>query len=80
MPLHISDPETDSLVRRLAKERGVSLAEAVHWAVSRELARIDGAETSLAERIAPIQARLKTCGKTGLDADKAFFDDMWSES
>jgi antitoxin VapB len=80
MPLHICDPETDALVRRLAKERGVSLTEAVHWAVSCELARIDGAEVPLAERLAPIQARLKTYEKTGLVADKAFFDDLWSKS
>jgi antitoxin VapB len=39
MALSIKDPETDKLVRKLAKARNTSYTAAIHLAVSNELAR-----------------------------------------
>lgn len=39
MALSIKDPETDALVRRLAKARGTSFTGAIRLAVENELAR-----------------------------------------
>ena len=71
MPLQIRDEETSRLVRTLAGLKGVGLAEAVRLAVEAELSRIP-----LRERIRPIQERLAKIPKTGLAADKAFFDEL----
>ena len=46
--LHISDPDTDALVRQLAEVQGVGLTEAVRIAVTSELAR---------QGIAPVTGR-----------------------
>ena len=40
-----------------------------------ELARIEGAK-SLAERLRPIRERIAKRPPTGLDADKAFYDEL----
>jgi antitoxin VapB len=54
MALHIRDPETDRLVRKLAEIKNVGLTEAVKLAVENELKR-----TSLLDRIRPIQDRIR---------------------
>jgi hypothetical protein len=46
-PIHISDPETDKLVRELAKNRSIGVTEAVKLAVSNEL---------LKDRVSPMPA------------------------
>lgn len=69
MALHIRDPETDRLVRDLAEIKRLGLTETVKLAVENELKR-----TSLHERIRPIQDRIAGMGRTGLKADKAFYD------
>jgi hypothetical protein len=43
-PIHISDPETDRLVRALAEKRALSVTEAVKLAVANELLK-DGVPT-----------------------------------
>lgn len=75
MTLHIRDPETDQLVRSLAEIKKLGLTEAVKLAVANELKRIP-----LEERIRPIQDRIARAGKTGLKADKAFFDELSGET
>lgn len=74
MALHISDEEADRLVRDLAAQRGLSLTDAIKLAARNELRR-----PSLAERIRPIQDRIASYPKTGLKADKAFFDSLNDE-
>jgi antitoxin VapB len=69
--LHIRDAETDRLVRQLAEVRGIALTEAIRIAVGNELRRVP-----LRERIRPLQDRLGAAGRTGLKADKAFYDDL----
>ncbi len=73
MPFHIRDPETDALVRELARRRHVGLTDAVKLAVSSELERD---AVPLRERIRPLQAEVAAWPRTGLKADKAFFDEL----
>jgi antitoxin VapB len=75
MALHIRDPETDRLVRRLAERKGIPLTEAVKLAVSNELQR-DDARLDLRDRLRPIQARIAARPATGLEADKDFYDEL----
>ncbi|HZC17296.1 MAG TPA: type II toxin-antitoxin system VapB family antitoxin [Caulobacteraceae bacterium] len=75
MPFHIRDPETDILVRELARTRGIGLTEAVKLAVSAELKR-DESATPVRERIRQVQQDVAALPRTGLMADKAFFDDL----
>lgn len=74
MALHIRDPEVDRLVRDLAASRKIGLTEAVKMAVRNELTR-----PPLAERIRPIQEEVRSWGRTGLRADKAFYDSLNDE-
>ncbi|WP_397403131.1 type II toxin-antitoxin system VapB family antitoxin [Phenylobacterium sp.] len=73
MPFHIRDPETDTKVRELARRRGVGLTEAVHQAVGEALER-EAVTEPLIDRVREIQQRIAARGRTGLVADKAFFD------
>jgi antitoxin VapB len=76
MAFHVRDPETDSLVRELALKRGLGLTEAIKLAVTSAL-RADelDRETRLA-KMREIQDRIAAWPKTGLKADKAFFDEL----
>lgn len=76
MAFHVRDTATDTLVRKLAGQRGVGLTEAVRLAVSAELRReeAEGAEKLL--RMREISDELARRPRTGLKADKAFFDEM----
>ncbi len=78
MAIHIRDAETDTLVRELARRRGVQLTEAIREAVRKELKR-DETELSLWERTADLRAEVASWPSTGLKADKAFFDDLWGQ-
>ncbi len=73
MPFHIRDPETDALVRELASKRHVGLTDAVKLAVRAELKRD---AIPLRDRIRPLQAAVAAMPRTGLKADKAFFDEL----
>lgn len=73
MPFHVRDPETDTLVRELARKRGVGLTEAIKQAVGAELKR-DASEPTLQEKIRELQDEIARRPSTGLKADKAFFD------
>lgn len=73
MAIFIRDPKTDTLVRRLAEVKFVSLTSAVRIAVERELER-EATDPSLLARTADIRREVASSPKTGLKADKAFFD------
>lgn len=75
MAIHIRDPRTDSLVRELARKRGIGLTEAIALAVETELA-LERREPSLRDKLRKLQADVASRGSTGLKADKAFFDDL----
>jgi antitoxin VapB len=78
MAFHVRDPETDTLVRRLAKEEGVGLTEAVKIAVREKLEARKNA-VPLEERVRAIQEEVARYPRTGLKADKAFFDSLSGE-
>ncbi len=73
MAFHIKDPATDAAVRELARRRGISLTAAVREAVEKELARD---RRPLKERIAELAEDYRRHPFTGLQADKAFFDEL----
>lgn len=76
MAFHVRDPETDALVRELALKRGVGLTDAVKQAVSAELRRERDEEAERDRRIDAIIDRVANAPRTGLEADKAFFDEL----
>lgn len=78
MAIHVRDPETDALVRKLAQNRGMGLTETIRDAVRKEL-EADENKISLWERTADLRAEVASWPSTGLKADKAFFDDMWGQ-
>lgn len=78
MPLYIKDDRTAALVAHLAETTGVTKSEAVHRAVSAELARL-APVTPLRERFAALRARRPLPAPTGELADKAFFDALNGE-
>lgn len=63
------------MVRQLARKRGIGLTEAVKQAVGAELERV-AAEPSVLEKIQTLQAEIAKRPRSGLKADKAFFDDL----
>jgi antitoxin VapB len=75
MAINVRDPETDALVRELALKQGVGLTDAIKGAVRNELKR-EVEKIPLEERIAVIQAKVAAMPSTGLEADKAFFDEL----
>jgi antitoxin VapB len=78
MAFHVRDLETDTLVRELARKHGIGLTEAVRLAVRHELQR-EAQAVPLRERIAALRAEVMQRPRTGLKADKAFFDDLSGE-
>jgi antitoxin VapB len=82
MAFHVKDPKTDALVRELARSRGIGITEAIREAVEKTLAddlALKGERTSLAESLKPLLDEMDRLPRTGLRADKKFFDEMWGE-
>lgn len=76
MAFHVRDDKTDALVRELARKRGVSLTEAIRDAVAGELER-DRLDLEAREKqLDAILAEIDSWPRTGLKADKAFFDEI----
>lgn len=73
MAFHIRDQKTDALVRELAMKRGIGLTEAVREAVENELQR-ERQKIPVMERLKPLLDELDALPRTGLQADKAFYD------
>lgn len=76
MAFHVRDKATDTLVRKLADQRGIGLTEAVRLAVSAELRRMDAGAEDRLRRMREISDEVARRPRTGLKADKAFFDDL----
>jgi len=80
--LQIRNPRVVELAAKLAAVRRSTKTEAVLRALENEFARIDGDKAgarpakTLAERIKPLQDRVMSRPATGLEADKAFYDDL----
>jgi antitoxin VapB len=73
--LQIRNRRVVELAAKLAAARHSTKTDAVLSALENELARVESKKT-LAERIRPIQDRVMSRPATGLEADKAFYDDL----
>ena len=79
MAFHIRDSETDKVVRELARRTGTTMTEAVKIAAAHELSRLNmtpevDRKRNVQEAIREIQKRVAARGRSGLVADKAFYD------
>lgn len=75
MPLNIRNEDVNRLAAKLAKRRRVNKTEAVKVALENELRRMDEA-VPLKERIRALQEKVRSYPPTGLEAGKAFFDEL----
>jgi len=76
--LQIPNERVVQLAAKLAAIRHNTKTDAVRQALENERARIER-EKTLAQRIRPIQDRFASRPATGLEADKAFFDELSGE-
>ena len=79
MPFHVRDPETDALVRELAAKTRLGITEAVKLAATEALASRDQARAEKLAKMRAISAEVASWPRTGLKADKAFFDEMYED-
>ncbi len=75
MPLNIRSDTVNALAERLAARKNINKTEAVRLALTHELHRLDEA-VPLRERLRPLQERVLARPATGLEADKAFYDEL----
>ncbi len=75
MPLNIRNEIVNMLAEKLAAQKRVNKTEAVRIALENELHRMSEA-TPLWERLKPLRHRISAYPDSGLDADKAFFDEL----
>ena len=73
--LQIRNRRVVELAAKLAAVRRSTKTEAVLHALENEFARIED-EKSLAERLKPLRERLAAVPRTGLKADKDFYDEL----
>ena len=78
MPLNVRSEEVNQLAEKLAARKNINKTEAVKLALENELRRLDEA-LPLKERLRPLQRRILARPPTGLEADKAFYDDLSGE-
>ncbi len=75
MPLNIRNEAVNQLAEKLAARRHVNKTDAVRMALENELRRLDEA-VPLRERVRSLQDRVLSRPATGLEADKAFYDEL----
>ena len=75
MPLNIRNEDVNRLAEKLARVKRTSKTDAVRLALEEELRRAAEA-VPLRERLRPLQKRIMSRPATGLEADKAFYDDL----
>jgi antitoxin VapB len=75
MAYSIKDPETDRIIRELAKAKGKPILDSIREACENELRR-ERDRVPLWTRLQPLIARVAAAQKTGLRAHKEFFDDL----
>lgn len=79
MPFHVRDPETDRLVRDYAAKHRLGITEAIKRAVIRDNQREDAEVQRRLNGLAALQKRWAALSRTGLEADKAFYDSLNDE-
>jgi antitoxin VapB len=75
MPLNIRSEAVNRLAEQLAARTRTNETDAVRMALEHELHRLDEA-MPLRERLRPLQKRVLSRPATGLQADKAFYDEL----
>jgi len=75
MPLNIRKEAVNQLAEKLAARKRMSKTDAVRTALENELRRLDEA-VPLRQRLRPLQDRVLKRPATGLEADKAFYDEL----
>ena len=75
MALNIRNEVVNQLAERLASRRQINKTDAVRIALENELRRLDEA-VPLRDRLRPLQQRVLSRSVTGLEADKAFYDEL----
>jgi antitoxin VapB len=75
MPLNIRNETVNQLAEKLAVRRHMNKTDAVRMALENELRRLDEA-VPLRERVRSLQDRVLSRPATGLEADKAFYDEL----
>jgi antitoxin VapB len=78
MPLNIRSDEVNALAEKLAQQRHITKTEAVRQALTEAVQR-ENDNMPFMERVKVIQARFAAYPKTGLEADKAFYDSLNDE-
>jgi antitoxin VapB len=78
MPLNIRSEAVNQLAERLAARMNINKTDAVRTALENELHRLDAA-VPLRDRLRPLQQRILSRPPTGLEADKAFYDELGDE-
>jgi antitoxin VapB len=79
MPLNIRNEAVNRLAEKLAARKRLNKTAAVKLALENELRRIEEAKP-LRERLRSLQDRVLARPATGLEADKAFYDEMNEDS
>jgi antitoxin VapB len=74
MPLNIRSEAVNQLAERPAVRTRMNKAEAVRMALENELRRLDEA-VPWRDRLRPLQTRVLSRPATGLEADKASYDE-----
>jgi antitoxin VapB len=72
---NIKDPETDRIIRELARLKGKPILDSIREACEHEIER-ERRKVPLWERLQPLLDQVAAAPDTGLKADKAFFDDL----
>jgi antitoxin VapB len=75
MAFSVRDKATDAAVRELARLKGKGLTETIREAVEKEIEQVRK-EVPLIEKIKALQEEVARYPRTGLEADKAFFDSL----
>jgi len=75
MPLNIRSEIVNQLAQRLAARTQMNKTDAVRIALENELHRLDD-PVPLRDRLRPLQERVLNRPATGLEADKAIYDEL----
>jgi antitoxin VapB len=75
MPLNIRNETVNRLAETLAARKRMNKTDAVRTALENELRRLDEA-VPLRHRLRSLQNRVLSRPATGLEADKAFYDEL----
>ena len=82
MPLSIRNKETVALAREVAARTGRTVTRTIHEALAKERAALppsSGLNPETQAFLDKLHADVRAHGRTGLKADKAFFDSLYDE-